>query len=309
MPEPTLGRVDLSPLIFVALAGLWLVYLVPKVRRHSDELWRSRPVDEISDQARVIARRDAVDSRSAAFVVNRTARSSAAVTEPVAATTVSEDVDPAEADSSGTEASEVEDATIEQDDRTDAQRKESARPTKRPAGAARRRRRVLGLLLLALLATVGTAVAGLIHPAWTALPGALVAAWLVACRLMVRRPVAARAPRTASSAGPEMVQVYDETGQLVSVPADVVPAESTEVPHVATLDPVTGSWDMVPMMLPTYVDKPAAARRSTRQLDHDSTGVWSSGRKEADSELARRAEQERRESAERARSAARRTGS
>jgi hypothetical protein len=45
----------------------------------------------------------------------------------------------------------------------------------------------------------------------------------------------------------------------------------------------------VPVTLPTYVSKPPA-RRSVRTIDLDATGVWTSGRSEADSALARDAE-------------------
>ena len=45
------------------------------------------------------------------------------------------------------------------------------------------------------------------------------------------------------------------------------------------------------MTLPTYVSKPAAARRTVRTIDLDSTGVWSSGRSESDSALAREADE------------------
>jgi hypothetical protein len=48
-------------------------------------------------------------------------------------------------------------------------------------------------------------------------------------------------------------------------------------------------WDPVPTTLPTYVSKPPA-RRSVRSIDLDSTGVWTSGRSEADSALAREAD-------------------
>ena len=44
------------------------------------------------------------------------------------------------------------------------------------------------------------------------------------------------------------------------------------------------------MTLPTYVSKPAAPR-TVRTIDLDSTGVWTSGHTEADSKLARGAEQ------------------
>ena len=51
---------------------------------------------------------------------------------------------------------------------------------------------------------------------------------------------------------------------------------------------------MVPTTLPTYVNKPAAARRTVSTIDLDSTGVWSSGRNDEDSALARSAEQSER---------------
>lgn len=65
--------------------------------------------------------------------------------------------------------------------------------------AARRRRRTL-LTLLAALAIVGGA-AGLGYlPLWApAVPGGLIVAWLVACRLMVRRELGLAAPRERSS--------------------------------------------------------------------------------------------------------------
>ena len=50
-------------------------------------------------------------------------------------------------------------------------------------------------------------------------------------------------------------------------------------------------WDPVPVTLPTYVSKEPAARRSVRTIDLDSTGVWTSGRSEIDSAIAREAEQ------------------
>ena len=49
-------------------------------------------------------------------------------------------------------------------------------------------------------------------------------------------------------------------------------------------------WDPVPVTLPTYVGK-AAAQRTVRTIDLDATGVWTSGRSEADSQLARDAEE------------------
>ena len=58
--------------------------------------------------------------------------------------------------------------------------------------------------------------------------------------------------------------------------------------QVPPVDPAL--WDPVPVTLPTYVSKPAAARRTVRTIDLDASGVWTSGRTEADAALARDAE-------------------
>jgi hypothetical protein len=70
---------------------------------------------------------------------------------------------------------------------------------------------------------------------------------------------------------------------------DVEPQAAHEQPQAdaAARDPKL--WDPVPVTLPTYVSKPPA-RRTVRTIDLDSTGVWTSGRTEADSALAREAE-------------------
>ena len=60
---------DLSALIFVALAVAWAVYLVPKALKHHDDVVRSRSVDRFSQTMRVLARREPVTRRSARLVV------------------------------------------------------------------------------------------------------------------------------------------------------------------------------------------------------------------------------------------------
>ncbi len=59
---------------------------------------------------------------------------------------------------------------------------------------------------------------------------------------------------------------------------------------VETLSTDPALWDPVPVTLPTYVSK-SAAHRTVRTIDLDATGVWTSGRSEADSRLARDAEE------------------
>ena len=54
----------------------------------------------------------------------------------------------------------------------------------------------------------------------------------------------------------------------------------------------------MPVTLPTYVSKPAAERRSVRTIDLDATGVWTSGRTDADAALVREAEERARHEGE-----------
>ena len=125
--EPNLGRVDLSALIFVALAVAWAVYLIPKALKHHDEVVRSRSVDRFSHTMRVLARREPVSRRNARLVVTPGRAASAPTVDD-------QGVEPSLADPAPSSA------------RT---------PRPPPRGAARRRRRVLGLLLLANAVVIG----------------------------------------------------------------------------------------------------------------------------------------------------------
>jgi hypothetical protein len=229
--------VDLSGLIFVALAVAWAAYLIPKAMRHHDDVVRGRSIDRFSRGMRVLARREPVSAHAARLVIETDRIPAASSTEEQIA----------------------------------ARRRASARAT-------RRRRRVLSALLLALAAVVAVCASGRLTWPYVGVPVALLVAWLVACRLMVRKE---RAWHPATH-----VEVTDdvdatETGSLSPVPAEP-----------AARDPKL--WDPVPVTLPTYVSKPPA-RRSVRTIDLDSTGVWTSGRSEADSALAREAESADRE--------------
>ena len=249
---------DLSGLIFVALALAWAAYLIPKALKHHEDVVRSRSVDRFSDRMRVLARREPVDRRNARLVVTP-----------------------------GRPAVQVESVTQgEEVVTTAAQLSARRQATNR---AARRRRRVLLLLLLANVAVVALATARVIDAWWVAAPAAVLVAWLVACRLMVRRE------RSWTPSAVERV--------VDALVEDALDAETAERPAVLMEDAETGAivavvddrsdpnlWDPVPVTLPTYVGK-AAAQRSVRTIDLDATGVWSSGRSEADSQLARDAEE------------------
>ena len=246
---------DLSALIFVALAVAWAVYLVPKALRHHEDDVRSRTVDRFSQTMRVLARRDAVDRKSTRLVAPSAA--------PVAQETA-----------------------------------QTAQPAPSPAArraaakrATKRRRNVLALILVATVAVAGVAAFGVISWWYVAIPGGLLVAWLVACRVMVKGERAALVP---SSRMPmvEPVETDAEPAEEPSAPvaeAEVDPMADTSTGMAAIVDPAL--WDPVPVTLPTYVTKPAAAPRTVRTISLDDTGVWTSGRTDADSQIAREADE------------------
>jgi len=275
--------VDLSALIFVALAVAWAVYLIPKALKHHDEVVRSRSVEKFSHTMRVLARREPVDRRNARLVV---APIRAALRPPVETKAHISPEPVASAAPART--------TSPQAERASARR------------AAKRRRNVLALIVLANAVVIGLAAASVIVWPWVAAPAGLLVAWLVACRVSVRSERRQRAARSAIEIGlpPLVEEEIDDTeltGELpVTPPQPRTPAAPAEespaaTPAVVTTEPVApavpGGWDMVPTTLPTYVSKPAAQRRTVSTIDLDSTGVWSSGRNDEDSALARSAEQ------------------
>ncbi|MBS2936513.1 hypothetical protein KDN32_02010 [Nocardioides sp. J2M5] len=287
---------DLSALIFVALAVAWAVYLIPKALKHHDEVVRSRSVEKFSHTMRVLARREPVDRRNARLVV---APIRAALRPPVE-TKARVAPEPVEVAASPA-APAVRRTPSPQAERAAARR------------AAKRRRNVLAVLLLANAVVVGLAVGAVVAWPWTAVPAGLLVAWLVACRVSVRRERAHRAahptrsaievgvPAEAAPAAPveQGAEETESTGEHVVAVAEVPAAAVAEAPAVTTGEiPVVGGWEMVPTTLPTYVSKPAAQRRTVSTIDLDSTGVWSSGRSDEDSALARSAEESARSARE-----------
>jgi hypothetical protein len=283
--------VDLSALIFVALAVAWAVYLIPKALKHHDEVVRSRSVEKFSHTMRILARREPVDRRNARLVVAPIR----AVLRPPVETKAHAPVEPV-----ATVTTEVRrEVTVSARRTPPATERASARR------AAKRRRNVLTLIVLANAVVVGLAAAAIITWPWVGIPAGVLVAWLVACRVSVRAERRQREARAAIEIGypPHVEDDRDDdldlTGELPVTPpqprvpaAPAAPAEDAPVEEPAVgAAPVVGGWDMVPTTLPTYVGKPAAQRRTVSTIDLDSTGVWSSGRNDEDSALARSAEQ------------------
>jgi hypothetical protein len=160
---------------------------------------------------------------------------------------------------------------------------------------------VLGLLLLATLVVGGLAAFSVIGWGWIAVPATLLVGWLVACRLMARGERARRAVRPRAAAPPAPAAAT-EAVPGGNVPPEVEPPAADAPVGVAPSDPeaAPGTWQMVPQTLPTYVDKPAAVHRTVQTIDLESTGVWSSGRSDRDSALAREAEEAERATREQA---------
>ncbi|WP_091042596.1 hypothetical protein [Nocardioides sp. YR527] len=260
---------DPSALIFVALAVAWAVYLVPKALEQTataEDGTKSRASAAISKSRRILARREATSKDSTDLVTEKSAKKpeaeAGAIAEPVPRPVPM------------------------------AVRRRAAR------AAAKRRSIVLGVLVLGLAVVGALAGFGVFGPVWIAIPAGLVVAWLVTCRFSVRhqREVWARIPFPEDLPEPEPVapprvtfDIDQDTGDLVAV-----------VEHPAETDEVLpdGSWKPVETPLPTYVSKEAAPRRTVRTIDLDATGVWSSGRNAADSELVRQAEEAERAAAE-----------
>ena len=278
---------ELSGLIFVALALVWAVVLLPKALRHHDEVAQTRSVDDVSNSARVLARREAVSEREARLVITATT----VTTMPAQRTAPS-----------------IESTTTTTDRPADRVKARIAAHRAAAAAAAGKRRRILLLLLVTDLAVGAAAALGQL-PIWTvAIPVVLTIAFLVTARVTVRRAHARfdtelrtlRARSVPSQAvaepsAPVTEEATPETEQAaapveVPEPALVSLLDDTSSFRVGLLDDVApttdaGSlWDPLPVTLPTYVSKPRADR-SVRTIDLQSPGVASSGHDAASSAL------------------------
>jgi hypothetical protein len=255
--------VDLSAIIFVVLAVAWAVYLIPKALKHHDEMASDRLVEGHSERVRIL-------SRHKKTVTVET------VDEDVAEPVVGSIAVPPSVDS-------VETRFSKRPSRASARR------------AARNRRRVLSVLVLAT-AVVAVLAGFAIVPWWSvAIPGGLVVAFLVVARLSVRRMQRARrvsvTPTRFEQAADDSVVEEGRQARLETTPSQDLVDLLAEDPDVelrqqaeAVLADDGSLWDPLPMTLPTYVNK-ARARRTVRTIEL--TGINSSGHDESDSALAR----------------------
>lgn len=250
-------------LIYAAIVVLWAAYLVPLALRRYDEASHERSVDEFSPRMRML-RRDGgrpVDTDSAAETAPAAQPAPAATPSPAPRATPQPQPQPPVA----------------------AEHRESTRL------AVRRRRRTLITLLLAATVVAGLCAAA-VTPWWSvAIPAGLVVAWLVACRVQVLgEESAAGAAPAAIGDDPDDEPTIVLSGHLhdylperknVMLEAPLDDADLQEQVSVAV--PFSTSdgqslWDPVPVTLPTYVDKPVAAR-TIRTIDFNGSDAWTSG--------------------------------
>ena len=245
--------VALNGILFGAVVIMWGVFLVPWALRRYDEATSVRPIETFSDALRVLGRRPEqppVAARGSVKVQPRTTGGASVRTPPRAAA----------------------------------------------RAAAARRRRVLIALLAATLVVGVLALLGVV-PGWAvAVPAGLVVGWLVLCRVQVRseddaawarrREVGGDAPNdektvriatraaTGSVIAPSAPPYAREENAAPVCDEDLVEATSVAVP--VTAEDGSSLWDPLPVTLPTYVNKPRAAR-SIRTIDLGAPGAWTSG--------------------------------
>ena len=254
--------VDLSGLIFVALALVWGVVLIPKALRAHDDAASTRSVDASSDDARVLPRGGRAPAQPtpsapvarpdrASLVAQQRQRAAGAARRRrrVLALLVLASVATGVASATGPVA---------------------------PWAAAVPGGLVLGFLVLARVLVRRE------HAAWARTVTRLRAAGEPA---EPTGTTEAQDETPAATPEPEL-HVVARNDQGVAIVSD---SEDTSTFDAATLAEAVGGpagtlWDPLPVTLPTYVTKPRATR-SVRTIDLQGPGVSSSGHDVADSAL------------------------
>jgi hypothetical protein len=133
--------------------------------------------------------------------------------------------------------------------------------------AARRRRRVLAVLVIALVGVTVAAVVGRV-PLWSVAVPTLVLGVFVR---LARRAAAAEANSRARRR-----RRLEPTGAAVIASPRIAALDEPAPSKPAAPD----EWEPVPVPLPTYLTKPKAPQLATRSIDLSHPGAWTSGRPE-----------------------------
>lgn len=239
-----------SGLIYAAIVAGWAAVLVPRWVRRNEEVERAREVDEARG-VRILDRRTTpIHAAHAPAVIppERTVLHGGARGLSVGAAARAPRVrtpEPRVARRPG--------------------------PDERPSGA-RRRRRVLVVLLLALVGSVAGASAGLVPglAPWIA-GGLLVVFFGLARRAAV---VEARRPRVVV---PRILRDDESAAASDDEPADDVRVAVLDEADLVAEPVDPDAWEPVAVPRPTYLSKPMAPRVA-RTIDLSQAGSWTSGR-------------------------------
>src|SRR4051812_28242655 len=220
---PNVCPVEMSGLLFVALAVVWAVVLIPKALRHHDELAKTRSVDTVSESMRVLARREQPRRGEGRLVVDPASRAPA-----------------------------LEVPAPRPSGKVAARTRPSAKAAK---AAARRRRRILVLLLLVDACCVAGAALGRL-PLWAPVVAlAVTVGFLVLARVTVRRERAQTAPRPVAApievpaVEPEPASAPERNDQGLAVVSGLEDTSSFPMDLVGA-DVDEDLWDPLPMTLP-----------------------------------------------------------
>lgn len=197
-------------------------------------------------------------------------------------------------------------------ERGKAERDKARQKSKRAKVLARRRRTTMVLFLAFTAGTIVAAVGGLAFLWAPAAPGLLLSTYIVHLRVQERRRFAAVMDKRRAKAAAKVRRrkSADEAKAGAGIPMEAHPGPSEKAPaaepgataheeepaaadrralveqtdHAEWVDQQrdggrepTEGWDPVPVPLPTYVSAPVAPR-STRGVDLEAPGTWSSAR-------------------------------
>lgn len=232
-----MASVGVTGVIFAAIAVAWLAYLVPLYLRSRDAeaVTAEGDADRFADSMRVIA-------RGAAQLVDHDGA-------PLRSVEVS----------------------------TPLTRRAAVRDLRRieAQAAARRRRALVSLMVLATAVLVVCALGYL--PWWAmAAPAGLVVAFVVVARISVRVIKRGLDERFA-----QIVAASDEATVFLRRVEEEPGEPSVGIQLKAPVRTSNALWDPLPITVPTYVSKPLAPR-TVRTIDLSGPGVTSSGRGTAD---------------------------
>ncbi len=294
------------------LALAWAVYLIPKALKHHDEMARTRSIDRFSNAMRVLARREPVSRRDARLVVTPP--------RPAEATRM---IVPAPADRREQPVATARPSSLRRAQARRAAARAAARRRRHilmfllVVDVAVVAVAGFGLvpwwsvaipvsLTLVYLVLCRRQVRREIESSWTPDVAPDASAETSAADVAPRRAIRVDAPYgTPTTVVARNAQGFEEvsadedtvTISVAAVNAALAAASAEEADEaaaraaavetvavsVATVD--GGSlWDPLPVTLPTYVNKPRAAR-TVRTIDLSEPGTWSSGRNAADSKL------------------------